>query len=133
MRVAKICASLGCMLMLAGTWASPGYAQAGQPGTGTVSPAPAIRAVRATAAIVLDGKLDEKDWQTTEPARNFTQRDPNEGQPATEATDVRFLFDDDALYIGARMWDREPARIARRLSRRDGSAEGLADTIVVSL
>jgi hypothetical protein len=96
-------------------------------------PSRTVRALRATGAIVLDGRLDEKDWQAADPARDFTQRDPNEGQPATESTEVRFLFDDDALYVGARMQDREPGRIARRLSRRDGSADGLADTIVVSL
>ncbi|MDO8834994.1 MAG: DUF5916 domain-containing protein, partial [Vicinamibacterales bacterium] len=135
--MARFCASLGFILVLAGTWASPGYAQAGLPGTGKPAvngvAVRVVRAVRATGAIVLDGTLDEQDWQAADAARDFTQRDPNEGQPATEATDVRFLFDDDALYIGARMWDREPARIARRLSRRDGPADGLADTIVVSL
>jgi hypothetical protein len=91
-----------------------------------------VQAIRVTVAPAIDGRLDEGDWQRATPATGFTQRNPVEGQPATEATDVRFLYDDKYLYIGARMHDRDGARIARRLSRRDDEAEELADTIRIA-
>jgi hypothetical protein len=69
--------------------------------------------------IVLDGRLTEEPWLTAPAAGDFRQRDPDEGQPATERTEVRVLFDDAAVYIGARLFDRTPADIVRRLSRRD--------------
>jgi hypothetical protein len=82
-----------------------------------------FRAVRASTPIAVDGRLDEAAWQEAPAAGDFRQRDPNQGDPATEATEIRILFDDHALYIGARLHDREPAKIARQLSRRDVVAE----------
>ena len=49
---------------------------------------------------MLDGKIDEAGWQAATPVTEFTQVDPVEGQPATERTEMRFLFDDGALYVG---------------------------------
>ena len=72
---------------------------------------------------MLDGRLDEPDWQAAPVASGFLQRDPDQGQPATEPTELRLLFDDHALYVGARLFDREPGRIVRQLSRRDALAE----------
>jgi hypothetical protein len=84
---------------------------------------PAIRAARAPRPPSIDGTLSDDVWALAEPATGFTQRDPDEGRPATERTEVRFLYDDSALYVGARLFDSEPALIARRLSRRDDSAD----------
>ena len=50
------------------------------------------------------------------PADHFRQRDPDEGQPATERTEIRVLYDDDALYVGARMFDSSRPRISKRLT-----------------
>ena len=61
----------------------------------------------------------------------FTQRDPEEGKPVSEATELRIAYDDDALYVAARMHDREPARIARQLARRDQSAEADSFTLLL--
>ena len=84
------------------------------------TPPPRAVAARITGRITLDGRLDEPDWQAAEPAADFRQAQPNEGQPATQRTEVRFLCDDDALYIGARMYDTEGAAgIRTRLARRD--------------
>ena len=82
-----------------------------------------MRAVRATAAIAIDGRLDEDAWRDAPVAAGFLQREPNEGAPATEPTELRLLYDDGALYVGVRLHDSEPARIARQLSRRDDLAE----------
>jgi hypothetical protein len=51
---------------------------------------------------------------------DFTQIDPDEGQPATERTEVRVLYDDRALYVGVRLFDRDAAQIGRRLARATG-------------
>ena len=85
--------------------------------------APEIRAARLQGTIAVDGRLDESSWATAEPATSFTQTDPAEGQPATERTEVRVLIGEDALYIGARLHDREPNRIRAALARRDDDVE----------
>ena len=96
-------------------------------------PTPRISAVRVTAKIAVDGRLDEADWARALPAKDFLQKDPDEGKSATEPTEVRFLYDDDALYVGARMFDSEPSKIAKRLTRRDGDTDGIADWIAVGI
>ena len=85
--------------------------------------APEIRAARAQGTIAVDGRLDEGSWTSAEPVTGFTQTDPAEGQPATERTEVRVLIGDDALYIGARLHDREPRSIRAALARRDDEVE----------
>jgi hypothetical protein len=84
---------------------------------------PEVRAIRAPAPIRLDGRLDDAVWSGAEAADSFRQRDPDEGKPATERTELRIAYDDDALYVGVRLLDGEPARIVRRLSRRDESGD----------
>ncbi len=91
-------------------------------GNGNVHPTPPPLAIaaRRTGPILLDGKLDEPDWQAGTPATGFRQAQPHEGESATQRTEVRFLYDDDYLYIGARMYDTEgSAGIRTRLVRRD--------------
>jgi hypothetical protein len=67
----------------------------------------------------LDGRVDEPVWMSVEPYTNFTQQDPNEGEPATERTEVRVLLDRRTLYIGIICFDRAPDRIVVSESRRD--------------
>lgn len=78
-----------------------------------------VRAVRATDPIRIDGILSEPAWQAAPPWTVFHQRDPVEGAPATEVTEVRILYDDAALYVGATMLDPAPDSIVGRLSRKD--------------
>lgn len=116
-------------LLLAGTaWAqsADSVATRAEPGA-----APTVRAVALSGTIRVDGHLDEPAWQTAEPVTQFTQRDPNEGQPASERTEVRFLIGEDALFIGARMHDRDANKIRARLVRRDEDLDG--DFFVVFL
>ncbi|HEX8945768.1 MAG TPA: carbohydrate binding family 9 domain-containing protein, partial [Gemmatimonadaceae bacterium] len=83
---------------------------------------PSAMAARRTQPIVLDGKLDEAAWQAAQPITEFKQIDPEEGKPASQRTEVRFLFDDDALYVGAKMYDTEGAKgVTTRLVRRDAT------------
>ena len=117
--------------LLAVAW--PARGQTPPAAAAPARPTPRISAVRVTAKIAVDGRLDEADWARAQPAKDFLQKDPDEGKPATEPTEVRFLYDDDALYVGARMFDSEPSKIAKRLTRRDGDTDGIADWIVVGI
>ncbi len=105
--------------------------QAPAPTPDADSSRPTLRAVRVVEGPVIDGRLADEVWAQAPVADHFRQRDPDEGQPATERTEVRVLYDDHALYVGARLYDSEPAAISRRLSSRDGSQD--ADNITVLL
>jgi len=80
---------------------------------------PTVTAVRADPAPVLDGLLDEAVWQRAVPATGFRRDRPGDGLPAAERTEVRVVYTDDALYVGARMYDRDPSRISLLRGRRD--------------
>jgi hypothetical protein len=82
--------------------------------------APQVRAVRIPAGteVVMDGIPDEAAWELAPPATGLTQMSPREGEPASQRTEVRFLFDDEAIYVGARMYDDGPVNV--RLTPRDG-------------
>ncbi len=84
---------------------------------------PVVQAVRAATPVAVDGRLDDEVWLRAPAATDFTQRDPEEGKPVTEKTELRIAFDDAAMYFGVHLYDREPSKIARQLSRRDGDAE----------
>ena len=68
-----------------------------------------VHAVRAAQIIRLDGLLDDADWATATPVTDFVQAEPLSGQPASQQTDVRVLFDADYLYIGALLHDSDPS------------------------
>ena len=67
----------------------------------------------------LDGRLDDPVWQTAEVVTDFTQVRPNDGTEPSERTEIRILYDKDALYVGARCYDSDPDAILATLSRRD--------------
>jgi hypothetical protein len=90
-----------------------------------------VTAVRITTPITIDGKLTDAAWQTAIPATHFTQSNPTEYATPTMATDARVLYDDDALYIGARMPDSAPDSIVALLTRRDMGGE--TDCFICSL
>src|SRR6185369_13127461 len=75
------------------------------------------------AQVHIDGKLNEPVWSQARPASEFTQTVPHEGEPATERTEVRISFDDEAVYVAARLFDSDPAGVHRQLSRRDAFTE----------
>ena len=82
------------------------------------SAAPTITALPVKSAITIDGHLDEAAWASAIPATEFTQSDPIDGAAASERTEVRVLYDDDAIYVGANLHD-STGRISSRLGRRD--------------
>src|SRR5688572_27652512 len=67
--------------------------------------APRLRTARVSERIELDGRLDEAHWRSVPAATEFTQTEPADGAPATERTEVYIVYDDDAIYVGARLWD----------------------------
>ena len=70
-----------------------------------------VVAYYTNSPIVLDGVLDEPAWAGAEPATDFIQRDPLQGEPATEKTEIRILYDDEAIYFGVSAFESEPDRI----------------------
>jgi hypothetical protein len=93
------------------------------------SPRPSVTAASISEGTVkIDGRLDDAAWAAAVPAVQFTQFDPDEGQPPRQRTEVRFLYDDEAIYIGARMYDSLGARgVASLLTRRDQAITGGTD------
>lgn len=79
----------------------------------------------------IDGRLEDAAWRRAVIIDDFRQRDPVLGAQPSERTEIAFLYDDDAIYIGARMYSGDPARIPAQLTRRDGF--GHAEYITVSL
>ena len=73
-------------------------------GSGSVMPATAT-ATEVTESPSIDGRLDEAVWQQAPVMTGFTQREPSDGQPASERTEVRVIFDGAALYIGVWAFD----------------------------
>ncbi|MEE9555164.1 MAG: DUF5916 domain-containing protein [candidate division Zixibacteria bacterium] len=95
---------------------------------------PELRAVRINpSAPIIDGDLTDKAWknEVIKYARNFIQREPDEGTAATESTLVAVVYDDEALYFAFWCFDSEPDKIARQLVRRD--RWGDSDIVTVRL
>ena len=88
-------------------------------------PRPVARAAARQGAISIDGRVDEPAWAAATPITEFLQQRPDEGKPASEKTELRILYDDAAVYIGARMYDSQGARGVRAaLTRRDQVMNG---------
>ena len=90
---------------------------------------PVARAVRSDQAMEIDGRLDEPTWMNAPAVTDFWQYDPDTGLPISEPLQVRLLYDDDALYVGARITDKE---LVTRLVRRDGFAND-SDIFIIYL
>jgi hypothetical protein len=87
--------------------------------SGSGSPKQATAARVADGSITLDGRLVESAWESAGVVSDFVQKEPDEGAAPSERTEVRFVYDDDALYIGARMSKRPGSLIQASMARRD--------------
>ena len=67
----------------------------------------------------IDGLVDDAVWQTAKVYDSFVQQEPNQGEPATERTEVRLLLSQDAVYIGIVCFDSEPQGVVATAMRRD--------------
>ncbi|MBI4547288.1 MAG: carbohydrate binding family 9 domain-containing protein [Ignavibacteriae bacterium] len=90
-----------------------------------------IVAIRTPSSPQIDGFLDEVAWQLAVPVSGFQQFDPDEGHDATEATIVRVLYDDYALYVGVNCYDSEPDAIVKQLTRRDRTAQADRFSVII--
>jgi hypothetical protein len=80
-------------------------------------------AVRVDRAPKLDGTLDDPIWKSAKPITDFRQKEPFEGQPATEKTEVWIQYTRKAVYFGIHCYDSEPSRIIATELRRDVSQD----------
>ena len=80
-----------------------------------------VSAVRAAKAPAIDGDLSDEVWQKAPEITGFTQHDPDDGKPATQKTIVKVAYDDNALYIAAKLEDTNP--VTTLLGRRDNNLE----------
>jgi len=78
-----------------------------------------VRAIRTTVSITVDGRLNEPGWQGAQEITAFEQAEPVEGAAPTQRTVVYLAYDDEALYVGAHLYDTAPDSIISRLARRD--------------
>lgn len=91
-------------------------------------PRPVANAARREGPISVDGRLDEAAWSGARPITTFRQYQPAEGEPASLPTEIRILFDEEALYIGARLGDpMGSAGVHAPLARRDQLLDGSGD------
>lgn len=83
--------------------------------------------------IVIDGKLNEEVWKTADVAKDFQMIAPDNGKPEDKSrrTEVKVVYDNDAIYVGAVLYDNEPSKIRRELTTRDNA--GQADHFMVQL
>jgi hypothetical protein len=93
--------------------------------------APRLRAFRTAAPPVIDGRLDDPAWQQAPASRAFTQKAPFEGAPPSEATEVRVLYDDAALYVAIDC-EQLASPVTARLTRRDREIEADQVTVAIS-
>ncbi len=82
---------------------------------------PVIRAQRINQAPSIDGRLDEAVWNEALAVYEFYQKEPLEGQAATEETQVRILYDQGYLYLGIELFDSDPVQIRASELRRDNT------------
>jgi hypothetical protein len=86
-------------------------------------PAPSASAARIHEPIHLDGRFDEQAWRAALPIGPLRQREPVEEADATEATEIRLVYDDDALYVAVECHDRTARDIVATQLTRDAELD----------
>lgn len=89
-----------------------------------------VNAYQLDSSIRIDGLLDEQEWNQANVVTDFRQFSPDEGASSTQQTEVRILYGDGGVYVGAILYDENPEEIERTLGRRDDYNR--ADWFVVS-
>lgn len=92
-----------------------------------------VTSVHSNEKITIDGVFNEVIWAKAIPAKDFVMWMPGNGtaEPNEKRTEVKVVYDNEAIYFGATMYDDEPAKILKELSQRDNS--GIADRIGIFL
>ena len=87
-------------------------------------------AIRILNPPVIDGFLNEAEWAEARSLAGFVQRVPRDGAPATEPTEVRILYDEDAVYVGVWLWDSQAQEVVDGPAARDSSLDE-SDAVVL--
>ena len=84
-----------------------------------------VAAFRISTPMTIDAVLDEPVYQQAQPAKDFLQLEPYNGQPSYQPTEAWFCYDETAIYVGAMLYDSSPDSIRNYLTERDniGTAE----------
>ena len=99
--------------------AAPARGQAVQIDHDAIRASRIATAVKITEKITLDGRLDEAVWKEAPAATDFFQKQPNNGAPASERTEVRFAYDEDNFYVGVICFDSQPDKLLIKDLRED--------------
>lgn len=91
-----------------------------------------VRGTRIASPVEIDGEFKEPFWAELTPITTFVAREPVEGQPISERTEVRVAYDDDNLYFGFTLYDSDPAGIVRSVLQREGPSQN-DDHIMIGL
>lgn len=100
----------------------PSFAQLPNEET-TLATKRSIQAEKVSSAPKIDGELNEECWRNTQPLSYFIISQPNFGNPSSQKSEVRIVYDNNAVYIGAYLYDTDAKKIRHQLSERDGSAQ----------
>lgn len=91
-----------------------------------------VHASRIQQSVSIDGILDESFWLGADKAKDFVMFKPGNGDPETDKkTVVKIVYDDNAIYFGAVMYDPNPSTIPTQETTRDNI--GIADFILISI
>jgi Carbohydrate family 9 binding domain-like/Domain of unknown function (DUF5916) len=101
-------------------------------GRGSEAGGKSFSIARAVSAPVIDGRLDDSVWSTATLIDDLHQLSPVEYAAASERTEIRVAYDDDALYIGAKLWYGDPSDVTAQVLRQ-GEGLGNEDRITVIL
>ena len=88
---------------------------------------------RVESAPKIDGILDDAVWKDAPVAGDFVQFEPYNGKKPSEKTEVRIVYNDDAIYFGAMMYESNPDSIYTIMTKRDAGFDGMADVFVISI
>ena len=129
----KVCipglACLGLLLASSPLAAQPPHVHTPEQPDGADKPKPGavsreqfqIQPLRAGQPIAVDGVLSDEAWRTAPMIDTFTQQEPVNGQPATERTEVKVLYDAGNLYLGVHAYDSSPDHVVATEMRRDSA------------
>ena len=92
-----------------------------------------VKAIRVTTPPKIDGELNEAVWDNIPVATDFFQFDPYNGEPATQKTEIKIVYNDNALFIGAMMFDTAPDSILTGLAKRDDFEYINADIFTIDI
>lgn len=92
-----------------------------------------LSAVRSSGKITVDGVLNESVWQNANAATGFITYSPTMGMPESQRTEVRVIYDNNAVYFGVYLYDTAPDSIRCELTKRDQVSDGNVDRFTISL